>query len=88
MTNMVVFGVPAAIVIVALVEILKKFGLVDGEWAIAASIAIGISLSVLTHVAAIVPGFEIWYECVFTGLLAGLAACGLYDGKKAVIPNN
>jgi len=84
MTDMVVFGLPAAVLVVALVEVLKAFGLVEGKWSIAAAIAFGVLFGVLNHVAEIVPGFEIWYEYVSAGLVAGLIACGLYDSGKAV----
>ena len=74
-----VFGIPAAVFVVAIVQLLKsQFG-IEGKWAILAAVVIGIVLSVANYAAKIVPGFAAWYEVVLAGLMAGLAACGIYD---------
>ncbi len=74
-----VFGVAATIVIVALVELLKRVFGIEGKWAILAAVLIGIVLSLANQVAQIVPWFAVWYQAVLVGVFGGLAACGMYD---------
>lgn len=81
--DFVVFGIPAAVLIVVLVELFKQWGL-QSRWAVVAAIMVGILLSVSNYLATIVPGFETWYEVVFAGVIAGLTAAGLYSGQKAL----
>jgi shikimate kinase len=78
-----VFGVPAAVLIVVLVEFAKKYGL-DSRWAPVAALIFGQLLAVLNQLSGVVPGFEAWYKVVIAGLLAGLTACGMYSGQKAL----
>lgn len=78
----VVFGVAAPIVIVALVELLKKLFGIEGKWAILAAVLVGLALSVANHLAKIVPGFAQWYQVVVVGVFGGLAACGIYDAAR------
>ncbi len=77
-----VFGVAAPIVIVALVELLKRLFGIEGKWAILAAVLVGLALSLANHLAQIVPGFVEWYQVVLFGVMAGLAACGVYDVAK------
>lgn len=74
-----VFGIPAAVLIVAIVQLLKSQLNIEGKWAILAAVVIGIVLSVANYAAKVVPGFAAWYEVVVAGLMAGLVACGIYD---------
>jgi hypothetical protein len=85
MESFLAFGVPATVLIVILVEVLKRFGVVKGNWAILAAVLTGVGLAVLNRVAELVPGFAAWYSVVGAGLLAGLAASGLFDGGKAIV---
>jgi ABC-type iron transport system FetAB permease component len=81
--DLAIYGIPAAVLVAVLVEVFKHYGL-DSRWAILAAIGVGVLLSVLNHVAQIVPGFEAWYQVVLAGLVAGLTAAGLYSGQKAL----
>lgn len=74
-----VFGIPAAVLVVVIVQLLKSQLTLDGKWAILAAVVVGIALSVANYMANFVPGFAVWYEVVLAGLMAGLTACGLYD---------
>ena len=74
-----VFGVAAPVVIVALVEMLKRLFGIEGKWAILAAVLTGLALSVANHLVKIVPGFAEWYQVVVVGVFGGLAACGVYD---------
>jgi hypothetical protein len=84
MENFVVFGIPATVLVVLIVELLKRFKVVSGDGAILAAIVTGVALAVLNKVAELVPGFEAWYAVVFIGVLAGFAASGLYDGTTSL----
>jgi len=85
MSDFLIFGVPAMVLVTLLVELLKKFNLVKGNWAIIASLGFGILFSVLNHLIVLVPGFEVWYSVVIGGIMVGLMASGLYDGGAAVV---
>lgn len=63
-------------VVVGLVSIAKGVG-IPSKYAPVASLAIGIALVALTGVA--------WQAFVVQGIIAGLAASGLYSGTKAVV---
>jgi hypothetical protein len=63
-------------VILGLVQVVKQVGL-PSRFAPLASIAIGIGLVALTGVA--------WQAFVVQGIIAGLAASGLWSGSKATI---
>jgi hypothetical protein len=64
-------------VIVAIVELGKKFGL-TGRWAMLAAVVAGIGLSV----ASFYLGASGGYQAALQGGLLGLAAAGLYDTAK------
>ena len=64
-------------VIVALVQGAKQMGL-PGKFAPVASMVFGIGLVFLTGPAG-------WTAVAVQGILAGLAASGLYSGGKAVV---
>ena len=74
-----VFGLPAAALVVLIVQFIKSQMTLEGRWPILAAVIVGILLAVANRVAQIVPGFAVWYEILLAGFLAGLAACGIYD---------
>lgn len=77
-------GIPAGVVVVALVEAVKRLAKIEGDAAIGVAIGIGIVVASGAHLAAIAPGFGEWWETVVAGLLLGLAACGLFDAGQAL----
>jgi hypothetical protein len=89
MDELLVFGASAVTIIVAGVQLLKVIWpdvFSEGRWAILASVALGLLLSVFNKLSEIVPGFSEWYQVIVVGLAAGLGACGLYDvGKRAIV---
>ena len=87
MLNFVVAGVPVALVMVALVQVLKRVFGVEGDRAIPVAVGLGIALSLLNQFALLWPAFALWYETVIAGVLLGLAACGLFDAAQAVKSN-
>ena len=78
-----VFGIPAAVIIVVLIEVLKRYGL-ESKWAVLVAMGLGVVLSVCIHLASISAAFAIWFKVIMAGLMTGLAAAGLYGGQKAL----
>lgn len=83
MGDIIVFGVPGAVIIVALVELAKKYGLA-AKWTVLLAVGLGVALAVIVQLAAIHPQVAVWAQVVLGGLLCGLAASGLYSGGKAI----
>lgn len=79
----IVFGVPGAAIIVALVELAKRYGLAT-RWAVLLAVGLGIGLAVIVQLAAIHPQGALWAQVVLGGLLLGLSASGLYSGGKVI----
>lgn len=84
MQDLVVFGIPGAIIIVALIEFAKQYGL-NSKWAPLLAVILGIVLAVVVHLAAINPQVADWAQIVLGGILCGLAAVGGYSGTKSTI---
>ena len=82
------WGLGGSIVTGLVLEVLKRVWLKDGEpvikdrWAVVASLAIGVILSVIAHLGELYPLFAQWSSVIGAGALAGLAACGLYSLTK------
>jgi len=84
MLDFVVAGIPAGVVVVALVEAIKRLLKLDGDVAIAVALVVGVLVAVGAHLASISPVFSEWWQTIVAGLLLGLAACGLFDAGQAV----
>lgn len=74
-----VLSVPA---VVAVVELLKSFGVV-GKWALLAAVGVAVALNVAAYQFA-ASGL---FDAIVAGLLLGLAAAGLYDVAKTASPS-
>jgi|YelNatPaOPRAMG01_1025707.scaffolds.fasta_scaffold243524_2 hypothetical protein len=79
--DLVIYGVPAAVVIIAVVQLAKNSGL-SSRWA--APLAVGLGLLLATAFKLDSPAAGTWLQVEMAGLLSGLAAAGLYSGQKAV----
>jgi hypothetical protein len=75
------YGIPLALLIVALVELAKRQGLPDQR---APLIAVGLGVLFMILGRLDQPVLGTWYEVVLHGLVVGLTACGLYSGGRAV----
>lgn len=84
MLDFLVASVPASLVIVAIVEALKRLFKIEGDRAIVLAVGVGVVVAVAAQTARMVPTFALWWETVVAGVLLGLAACGLFDAGKAV----
>lgn len=71
------WGLPAAALIVAVVEVLKRVGL-SSQWAGVAAVVIGAVGGLAAHVWADSPAVA----AVVQGIVAGLAAAGLWSTTK------
>ncbi len=83
MEELTVAGVSAVVVITLLVSFAKGHGL-DGRWAPAAALILGIVFAVLVQVSGGSAIVATWFEVIVKGLMTGFAASGLYSGQKAV----
>lgn len=84
MLEFVVAGVPAGLVVMAIVEAVKRLAKVDGDGAIVVAVVAGVIVALAAQAAQMWPAFGVWWQTVVAGLLLGLAACGLYDAGQAV----
>lgn len=77
-------GVPIVVVIVGIVEWLKKFGM-GGVVLNAASMVVGIVLGVAyRHTEQPIVDFTSALSAVIYGIVLGLVASGVYDAAKSV----
>jgi hypothetical protein len=83
MLDFVVAGIPAGLVVVALVEAIKRVARIQGDAVIAVAIAVGVFVAVGAEAAQLYPAFAVWWQTVMAGVLLGLAACGLFDAGQA-----
>lgn len=84
MLDFVVAGVPAGIVVVAIVEAVKRLAKIEGDVAIAIAVGVGVLVAVAAQLATLWPAFGVWWQTVVAGALLGLAACGLFDAGQAI----
>ncbi len=80
--DLVLYGIPAAGLIVALVEMVKRTVHLDTRWAPLLAVSFGVLLAVLAKLDN--PSAGTWLQVVLLGLLAGLSASGLYSGGRAL----
>ena len=78
-----VLGIPAAVIIVVLVQVFKQYGL-QPKWKVLLAMGLGVGLSVCIYLASISVEFAIWFKVVMAGLMTGLAAIGFYSGQKTL----
>ncbi len=84
MLDLAIAGIPASVLVVGLVEAIKRLFKVQGDGAIAVALVVGVVLAAGAHMASISPAFGEWWQAVIAGLVVGLAACGLYDAGQAI----
>ncbi|MHB9032341.1 MAG: hypothetical protein ACYC6L_04750 [Anaerolineae bacterium] len=82
--DIAVFGVPGAVIIVALIELAKRYGL-PVKWAPLVAIVLGVGLSAGIYYAGINPQVALWLKLVLGGILCGLAAVGGFSGTRSMI---
>ncbi len=82
--ELLIAGLPASGVIVALVEGAKRAGL-PTRWAPTLAVLFGLVCGLLAQLAAVAPHVHLWYEAAGAGIVLGLSAAGLYSGSKAIL---
>jgi len=81
----IVNGIPLVLIVIGLVELLKKFG-VSGNWLVGASVLIGICFGISYQLSIAMPiDFSGWFAAVVYGIGLGLVASGVYDAAKSVL---
>ncbi|MHB8645878.1 MAG: hypothetical protein ACYDAR_08850 [Thermomicrobiales bacterium] len=81
--DLLIAGLPASGIIVALVEGAKRAGL-PTRWAPMLAVLLGLACGLLAHAAAVAPRVHLWYEAAGAGIALGLSAAGLYSGTKTI----
>ena len=82
MEDLIIFGVPVAFIITAIIQVLKRgwptvFN--QPRWAITAAIVTGLALGVIVALAQSCGAFDCWAKSILGCLLAALASIGAYD---------
>jgi len=81
----IVNGIPLVLVVIGLVELLKKFG-VSGNWLVGASVLFGICFGISYQLSIAIPvDFAGWFAAGVYGIGLGLVASGAYDAAKSVL---
>lgn len=87
-SNAIVAGIPLVLVVIGLVEWIKRFGL-QGAALNVASLLIGLVAGIAYQVSIALPvDFAGWFAAAIYGLALGLVASGLYDAGKSVVSGN
>lgn len=83
--DQIVNGIPLTVLVIALVEWIKKFG-VEGKALNAVSMAIGALIGVAYWYAqSPLQSFTDWFGAVVYGLALGLVASGIYDAARSAV---
>jgi len=80
--ELVLIGLPAAAVVAALVEVIKRTANLDTRWAPLVAIAFGVLLACMARLDD--PSIGTWFQTAMMGIMAGLSASGLYSGQKSL----
>jgi len=81
--DQVVNGIPLVVLVIALVEWVKRFG-VEGKALNAVSMAIGAIIGVAYWYAQQpLASFADWFGAIVYGLALGLVASGIYDAARS-----
>ena len=81
----VVNGIPLVVLVIALVEWIKKFG-ISGQALNALSMGIGAVIGVgYWYAQHPLASFGDWFGAIIYGLALGLVASGVYDAAKSVM---
>lgn len=83
MPNWAVYGVPAVIWIVALINWFKEALGLDSKWAFPVATILGGLVGTALYLGTIYPVVEVITGIVIGAVLVGLAASGYYSGTKA-----
>lgn len=77
--SIMIFGVPAIAVIMAIVKVAREVGL-PSKYAPALSLGVGVVIGI----GVALQSGDLWLTGLPVGILLGASACGIYDlGKKS-----
>ena len=77
-----VFGVSAIFLVKFFVNTLKSVFNITGKWALLLAFGVSAVLGVGNQLAAMYPGFGVWFKVAFYIVFAALGAAELYDNDK------
>ena len=81
----VVNGIPLVVLVIALVEWIKRFG-VSGQMLNALSMGVGAAIGIgYWYAQHPLVSFGDWFGAIVYGLALGLVASGVYDAAKSVM---
>ena len=81
----IVAGLPLVLVVLGLVEWVKRLGL-QGRAVVIVSMAIGLALGLAYQVSIALPiDFAGWFGAAVYGIGLGLVASGIYDVGKSIL---
>lgn len=81
----IVAGLPLVLVVLGLVEWVKRLGLA-GKAVVIVSMAIGLALGLAYQISIALPiDFAGWFSAAVYGLGLGLVASGIYDAGKSIL---
>jgi uncharacterized membrane protein HdeD (DUF308 family) len=83
--NFTLNPVTLALLILGIVEFIKKFG-VQGNKLMLISMAVGIIFAVIYQVSELIQPAQVYIQVAFFGLAAGLCASGIYNFVNARFP--
>lgn len=76
--EVVLAGVPGAVLVMALVQLVRGYGL-PTRYAPLASVVAGVAVALLVEVSVVVPGSRDWIGALVAGLVLGLSATGAHS---------
>lgn len=83
--DQIVNGIPLVVLVIALVEWLKRFGL-EGKALNAASMVVGMMIgTAYWYAQQPLTTFRDWFGAIIYGLALGLVASGIYDAARSAI---
>jgi hypothetical protein len=83
MSDFMVFGISAAVLVKLLVNVAKSLG-IPSKFGLLVALVVGIGLAVANQFALQSPAFATWYQVVFGGVIAALVASELFNsGARA-----
>ncbi len=85
--TLLVAGIPLILVVFALVDMVKSFGL-KGHWLTVTSLLIGLALGICFKIAdsGLPVDFAGWFAVIIFGLALGLVASGFYKFVDSRVP--
>jgi hypothetical protein len=85
--NFSILGASATLIVVGIVQLVKKVFpvMAESRFVPLVAVAAGLVLAVGYQLTGLQPAFGSWLEALIAGLVAGLASSGLWDTGRVVV---